>query len=202
LILWVSARTTSLAARLAHALAGAPGEVREISLRGGESRTPEFLAINPKGQVPVLQLDAATVTETPAIMLALSDAVPSARLFGTTPAQRWAVLEWVSWVAWTIPGTLVPGFNPARFGPAPAEHAIRVAAIARTEAALESAVARLPGPWAVGEAPTAADCSLAMLTVLGGFLGVAPPEALHEHRRRLFGLPALHPTLLAEGFAV
>lgn len=200
--LWVSTRSSSLACRLAFALAGTPGEVREISLRAGEGRTPEFLALNPKGQVPVLELDdGGVVTETPAIMLALSDAVPEAALLGRTPRERWAAMEWLAWVAWTIPGAFTPGFAPGRFGPPPAEAGIREAALTRVEAALDFAASSLHGDWAVGEAPTAADCSLALLTVLAGFLNIAPPEPLHEHRRRLFALPVLRPALLAEGFA-
>jgi len=203
LILWVSSRTSSLACRLAFALAGSPGEVREISLRAGEGRTPEFLAINPKGQVPVLQLaDGAVVTETPAIMLALSDAVPAAALFGATGRHRWQVMEWLSWLAWTVPGAFQPAFMPGRFGPPAAESAIREAAMQRAQAALDFAASRLPEDgWAVGEGPTAADCALAMLAVFSGFLNLDPGDRLHALRGRLFALPALRPTLQAEGFA-
>nr|MCU0886687.1 glutathione S-transferase C-terminal domain-containing protein [Rubritepida sp.] len=56
-------------------------------------------------------------------------------------------------------------------------------------------------PWFVGEDVTLADCHLAMLTVFGGFLAVAPPDVLLAHRARLFALPALADTLRAEGFA-
>ncbi len=203
MILWVSTRSSSLACRLAFALAGTPGEVREISLRAGEGRTPAFLAINPKGQVPVLQLDdGAAVTETPAIMLALSDSVPDAALFGTTPPQRWATMEWLAWLSFTLPGAFQPAFAPQRFGPPPTESAIREAALKRAQAALDFAASRLPADgWAVGEAPGAADCALAMLAVFAGFLNLDPPERLHALRGRLFALPALRPTLTAEGFA-
>lgn len=202
MILWVSSRTSSLACRLAFALAGTPGEVREISLRAGEGRTPDFLAINPKGQVPVLQLDGAVVTETPAIMLALADAVPGAALLGTAPPQRWQAMEWLGWVAWTLPGAFTPAFAPQRFGPPPTEAAIRAAALERAQAALAFADARLPAQgWAVGDAPTAADCALAMLAVFAGFLNLDPGERLHALRGRLLALPALRPTLHAEGLA-
>lgn len=203
MILWVSTRSSSLACRLAFALAGTPGEVREISLRAGEGQTPGFLALNPKGQVPVLQLDdGLVVTETPAIMLALADTVPGAALLGATPPQRWQAMEWLGWVAWTLPGAFTPAFMPARFGPPPAESGIRAAALERAQAAMDFANTRLPADgWAVGGAPTAADCALAMLAVFAGFLNLDPGERLHGLRGRLFALPALRPTLLAEGFA-
>ena len=203
MILWVSARTSSLAARLAFALAGTPGEVREIGLRAGESRTPEFLAMNPKGQVPVLQLEAgAALTETPAILLALGESFPEAGLLGATPMDRWRVMEWLSWYAWTVPGAFLPGFAPGRYGPVTAENAIREAALVRAGAALDFAAAQLGGrDWAVGEALTAADLVLAMLTGFAGFLGIAPPDTLLAHRARVFAVPSLRPVLVAEGMA-
>jgi glutathione S-transferase len=202
-ILWVSARTSSLAARLAFALAGSPGEVRDISLRAGEGRTPEFLAINPKGQVPVLVLDEGeALTETPAILLALGEMFPASKLLGSTQLEKWRVMEWLAWCAWTVPGAFQPGFAPARFGPPTAENAIREAAMGRSGAALEFAAQRLEGrDWAVGPGMTAADLALAMLTGFGGFLGVVPPDALLAHRVRVFSVPALRPVLLAEGMA-
>lgn len=184
-------------------MCGTPGEVREISLRAGEARTPGFVAVNPKGQVPVLELEGGmALTETPAILVALGEMFPDSNLLGTSREEHWRVMEWLSWVAWTIPGTFMPGFDPGRFGPAPAEEGIRRAALARADLALICAASRIEGrDWAVGGAPSAADCSLALLTVLGGLLGIAPPEVLTAHRRRFFALPALQDTLTAEGFA-
>jgi glutathione S-transferase len=203
LILWVSTRTSSLAARMAFALAGNPGEVREISLRAGEGRTPEFLAINPKGQVPVLQLEDGTgLTETPAIMLALGESFPASGLLGTSQRERWRVMEWLSWYAWTVPGAFMPGFAPSRFGPPAAETAIREAALGRAGASLDFAAAQLGDrDWAAGAAATAADLVLAQLTVFAGFLNLAPPDALLAHRARVFAMPALKPVLAAEGMA-
>lgn len=203
MILWVSTRTSALAARLGFALAGNPGEVREISLRAGDARTPEFLAMNPKGQVPVLQLDdGVALTETPAILLALGESFPGSGLLGASPLERWRVMEWLSWYAWTVPGAFMPGFAPARFGPATAENAIREAALVRAGAALDFASGALGGrDWLVGERLTAADLVLAMLTVFAGFLNIAPPDALLAHRARVFATPALKPVLVAEGMA-
>ena len=203
MILWVSTRTSSLAARLAFALAGNPGEVREISLRAGEARTPEFLALNPKGQVPVLQLDdGAGLTETPAILLALGESFPSSGLLGTSQLERWRVMEWLAWYAWTVPGNFLPAFAPSRFGPEVAENAVREAAMSRAAASLDFAAARLgDGSWAVGETVTAADLVLAQMTVFAGFLNLAPPDALLAHRARVFAIPVLRPVLAAEGMA-
>lgn len=203
MILYVSTRSSSLAARLAFVLAGLPGEVREISLRKGEGRTPEYLALNPKGQVPALVLDDGQVlTETPAILLAIGEMAPESGLIPAERLARWRVMEWLSWGAWHLPRSFHPGFAPHRFGPASAEGEIRASAIGRVEEMLAYLDRSLGGrDWIVGGAVTAADCYIALITVLAGFLGVAPPDALLAHRKRLFSLPVLADTLAAEGFA-
>ncbi|MBN8980310.1 MAG: glutathione S-transferase N-terminal domain-containing protein, partial [Rhizobiales bacterium] len=43
--------------RLALALLDAPYKAIEVDILHGESRTPEFLAKNPSGQVPLLEVE-------------------------------------------------------------------------------------------------------------------------------------------------
>ncbi len=192
-----------MAARFGLALSGLRAEVREIGLRKGEGRKPAYLAVNPKGQVPALVLDDGTVvTETPAILLALGEMAPESGLIPQERVARWRVAEFMAWCCWQIPRGFQPGFAPHRFGPAPAEGEIQRMALIRVEEALAYLDTQLEGrDWAVGQAPTAADCTIVLLTIFAGFLGVAPPDSLMAHRRRLFALPALAATLEAEGFS-
>lgn len=201
--LYVSARSSSLAARLALAHAGLAAEVVELRLRAGEHQTAEFAALNPKRQVPVLVLqDGTAITETPAILVAIGEMAPGSGLLPTVAPARWQVIEWLAWAAWTVPGAFMPAFMPARFGPPPAEAGLREAALARATGALDFMAGRLGArDWFVGEGPTLADFHLVMLTIFGGFLNLAPPDALMAHRARLLALPALADTLRAEGFA-
>jgi len=203
LILYVSARTSSLACRLAFVLAGLPGEVKDLSLRGGEHKTPEFLAINPKGQVPALRLDSGeTITETPAIMLAIGEMAPQSGLIPTDRVPRWQVMDWLSWYAYQFPRAFQPAFRPSIFGPSPAENQIREGGLARVAEVLAFLEAGLVNrDWLVGGRITAADLTAAMITTFAGFVGVVPPDALMAHRKRIFALPALTDTLKAEGFA-
>ncbi len=46
--------------RLLLALLGIPYQYVPVDILRGESRTPEFLARNPNGRIPVLQLDDGT----------------------------------------------------------------------------------------------------------------------------------------------
>ncbi len=203
MILLVSARTSSLACRLAFVLAGLPGEVRDLSLRGGEHRTPEMLALNPKGQVPALILGSGeTITETPAILLAIGEMAPASGLIPAEGVARWQVMEWLSWYAYQFPRAFQPAFRPAIFGPPPAENQIREGGLKRVGEVLEFLESGLADrDWLVGEALTAADLTAAMMTTFAGFVGVVPPDALMAHRKRVFALPALAETLKAEGFA-
>ena len=79
--------------RMALDILGEPYEWREIDVLKGESRTPEFLAMNPNGKVPVLAIDGATfLPESNAILWYLGEGtklVPDDRL------ARARVLQWM-----------------------------------------------------------------------------------------------------------
>jgi len=79
--------------RMALDILGLPYEWREIDVLKGESRTPEFLAMNPNGKVPVLAVDGATfLPESNAILWYLAEGtalLPEDRL------ARARVLQWM-----------------------------------------------------------------------------------------------------------
>lgn len=52
-----------------------------------EQKSPEYLTINPRGQVPTLVEEGITVCETLAILAYLEAAVPSPKLFGRNAAE-------------------------------------------------------------------------------------------------------------------
>jgi glutathione S-transferase len=74
---------------------GIPYEWVEISVLKAETRTPEFLAMNPAGQVPVVRFaDNGTLAQSNAIMLHLawgSDLIP------TDPFERAQMFQWLFW---------------------------------------------------------------------------------------------------------
>jgi glutathione S-transferase len=79
--------------RLLLAQLNLPYRHREVDIMRGESRTAEFLAINPNGRIPVLALgDGQYLTESDAILWYLADGTPY------LPAGRRAraqVLQWM-----------------------------------------------------------------------------------------------------------
>jgi glutathione S-transferase len=79
--------------RLALDLLKLPYRWHEIDLMKGETRTPEFLAMNPNGKVPLLQIDDHTwLAESNAILCFLADGTP---LWPGDRLQRARALQWM-----------------------------------------------------------------------------------------------------------
>jgi len=69
--------------------------VKQLDLRAGEQRTPEFLRKNPFAGVPILELDDGTViAESLAIMEYLEELYPNPPLIGADPVTRALVRMW------------------------------------------------------------------------------------------------------------
>src|ERR1700748_1408065 len=97
LTLYFAPGSSSMAPHIALHEIGAPFEPRPLSFHKGETRTPEFLALNPAGKVPVLVVDGRPISEVLAIMTYLARAFPEAGLLpqGDLAAEG-QVLAWMS----------------------------------------------------------------------------------------------------------
>ncbi|WP_445784244.1 maleylacetoacetate isomerase [Sphingorhabdus sp.] len=81
--------STSTRLRAALNLKGLDYEYIAYALRKGENRTPAFLAMNPAGLVPALELDDGTVlTQSLAIIEWLDETYPNPPLLPADPAGR------------------------------------------------------------------------------------------------------------------
>ncbi len=74
----------------------------------------DFLAVNPKGYVPVLRLDNGDVlTENAAMLQYIGDRNPAAKLLPAAgPLERYRVIEWVSFVNSELHKSFSPLFAP------------------------------------------------------------------------------------------
>ena len=78
-------------------LCGQPFSFRYISFRTGMHKTPEFLALSPFGQVPVLQHDELVLCQSAAILQYLSETL--GRFGGTCAASCQEIREFLFWDA-------------------------------------------------------------------------------------------------------
>lgn len=87
----------SFRAAIALEEAGVPYRVRKIDLRGSEHRSAEYLALNPRGQVPILVMTApdrsrSVLTQSNAIMMFAAESAPGTLLpEPASPARRRAL---------------------------------------------------------------------------------------------------------------
>jgi len=80
---------------LALTMMGVPFEYRHIDLAAGAGKTPEYLAKNRFGQVPVLEHGDLTVAQSNVILQYLADTF--GKFAGRTPQERVRVAEWLMW---------------------------------------------------------------------------------------------------------
>ena len=149
---------------------GLPYEWIETDILKGQSRTPEFLAMNPAGQVPAVVLDdGRPLAQSNAILLHLAD---GSDLIPTDPYDRARMLEWLFWEQYSHePYVAVARFHVVYMGKPVAELEPRL--VERGKAALQRIEDGLAGSdFLVGDRATLADVSLVAYTRVaheGGF---------------------------------
>lgn len=73
---------------LALAVKGIPYERKRLDNAKREQKSADFLAVNPRGNVPVLVDDTLTVRETNAILAYIDAAYPDPPFFGSNPTEK------------------------------------------------------------------------------------------------------------------
>jgi glutathione S-transferase len=99
LVLYYAPITCALAPYITLTEAGADFEVRPVNLRKGGNRTPEYLKLNPKHQVPTLVIDGEPLTENVAIQLWIARNFPTAKLLPSDPMQKLKAISILSFCA-------------------------------------------------------------------------------------------------------
>jgi glutathione S-transferase len=149
------------------ALCGAPFEIVDVPKNPDGSPPEWFVAINPRGEVPTLQLpDGAVMTESAAMMMHLADCYPEAHLapaVGT--AERSQYLRAIVYMAANTYSTDLRMYYPARYSTDPDDAPrIKVKAIADLNNDYDVFNGFLgDGPFVLGQKMTAADVYVAML---------------------------------------
>jgi glutathione S-transferase len=153
-------------ARLLLALLGREYERVPVDIFAGDTLTPEFAALNPVRETPVLELDTGEViTQSNAILWYLAEGTP---FLPDDPLDRARIVQWVSFEQERVMG----GIGGLRFrlltgrGEPPGRRELAESALAVLEARLADA------DWLVGARPSVADVSVFAYTSVADDAGL------------------------------
>ncbi|MGH0033254.1 MAG: glutathione S-transferase family protein [Myxococcota bacterium] len=150
-----------------------------VSLLDGEQKKPEFLAKNPRGKLPVLELDDGSfVCESLPIIEYFEELHPDPPMWGTTPEERVHAreLERICDIGVLMGlGRYVHATNsPLGLPPNPAVAEDAWASALDTLALLDARIG--DGPFVAGDRVTVADCTLHGALGFARFREVEVPE--------------------------
>lgn len=145
-------------------LKGLSADPRFVHLRRGEQRGADYLAVNPQGLLPALQLDDGRVlTQSLAICEYLDEVHPLPALLPADPVERAQVRAFAQIIACDIHPVqnlkVLKALEALGHTPEATQSWAREV-IAGGFDALEALVADRPGPYAFGATPTLADVFL------------------------------------------
>jgi glutathione S-transferase len=192
-----------VALELIKAATGDDFEPQLVKLHKGEQRTPEYLAINPQGQVPVLMVDGRPLTQIIAICDYLDRRYPQV---GLLPAEAWARAEAMSLFAWmnnTMHPTFTHVFMPFHFAAdEAAKQDVQRVGLETYRRYLERLEARVgkASPYLFGERVCVLDAYTLTLFRWGGLGGIDPAgfPACRAFVQRLAEVPAVAAVLARE----
>jgi glutathione S-transferase len=113
--LYYSPGACSLSPHIALLEAGLPYDLVKVDVRAKKLENgDDFLKVNPKGQVPVLQLDSGEfVTEGPVIVQMIADQASAKNLApARDSAERYKLLEWLNFITTELHKNFSPLFQP------------------------------------------------------------------------------------------
>lgn len=113
--LYYSPGACSLAVHIMLEELGEPYKTQLVLTGDGSTRTKKHLEVNPKGQVPVLDLGDGVLTEVSAIMLNLTFAFGGNINLDTSPNTLVRAVEWMNWLSSGVhAGPVTQCWNAAR----------------------------------------------------------------------------------------
>jgi glutathione S-transferase len=181
-------------------VAKAEFEPRLVKLHRGEHHAPEYLALNPNAQVPVLVVDGKPLTQIVAICDFLDRRFPHAGLLPADPWERSQALSRLAWMNSTPHTTMTRFFFPERFAESEsARKEVKQRAAQDFRGHLERLQESLP--------PTGWPCHNAYAFTLlrwGGFAGIDPKSLpkYFSHVEEVVKAPAFKAALARERIAL
>jgi glutathione S-transferase len=182
-------------------------EPKLVKLHKGEHRTPEYLAMNPNGQVPVLVVDGKPLTQIVAICDYLDRRFPEAGLLPTQPWDRTQALSQLAWMNSTVHPTFTRVFFKERYAQTEGAQAeVRKRATEEFRGYLERIQGLVSGaaPFWFGKRLSFHDAYAFTLLRWGGYAGIDPKSlpALHAYVERVMQTPPVAAALARERIAL
>jgi glutathione S-transferase len=180
--------------------AGATYEPVLVKLHKGEQNEPAYRAINPRGQVPVLQDGDHTITQILAIVQYLDGKFPEQGFLPKDLMARTKVLETLAWMNNTVHPTFTHVFMPHKFAGTPEAQAELKSFNAKVYAGLLGEIEQMAKKAADAGQPFLAGAQLGpmdvySLTLLrwGGFAQIDPAgfPALWAHVQKVAQQPGV-----------
>ena len=199
LTLYYTPGTCAQAVRIALHEAGAAHQLVRVDFAAGQQRTPEYLAVNPKGRVSALVTEHGTLTETPALLAYVAQRFPQARL---APADAFGfarMQEVHSYLASTVHIAHAHRPRARRWADEPEAQAAMQRKVPQNMADCFGLIEAhyLNSPWVMGEQYTVADGYL--FTIAGWLQGdgvdIQRFPKVAEHFQRVAARPAVQQAL-------
>lgn len=184
---------------------GAAFEPIFVKLHKGEHLTPEYLAMNPQGQVPVLVVDDSVLTQVIAICDYLDRRFPEQKIFPVDAMARAEVLATLSWMNNSVHTTFTRIFRSEKFASdVAAQTEIKATATrhyAKLMLELQAKVEKLsPEQWLSGECCGPVDAYAVAVVRWAGIAGIDPSAmpALWAYVNKVALVPAVARTIARE----
>lgn len=193
----------SLASHIALEEAGADYTARRLDFSRSEQRTPEYMAINPKGRVPALVTPRGVLTETPAILAFIAQAYPGAALAPLADIFAFAELQaFNSYLCSTVHVAHAHRTRGTRWAddPAAIEEMKRKVPEVMTASFELVEKSMLRGPWVMGDSYTIADPYLFTVAqwIEADNVDTTRIPRVMEHRARMMERPAVATVMARE----
>lgn len=201
--LFYSPGSCALASHIALEEVGAAYTVARVDFSRSEQRSPEYLAINPKGRVPALVTDDGILTETPAILAFIAQSFPQAKLAPLDDPFAFARIQaFNSYLCSTVHVAHAHGRRGPRWADDPGTIEAMQRKVPESVGAAFALIedGMLEGPWVMGECYTL--CDPYLFTVAewldGDGVDLVKLPRVIEHRTRMYERPAVKQAIAQE----
>ena len=188
--LYYAAHTCALASHIALEDAGAEYSTVRINFAAHQQRSPEYLAINPKGRVPALVTERGILTETPAMLAFIAQSFPKAKLAPLDDPFRFAEVQaFNSYLCSTVHVAHAHRMRGTRWADDPAAIEAMKRKVPDSVGACFELIEQkmLQGPWVMGDSYTVCDPYLFTLAqwMEADSVDIARFPKLRDHRHRM-----------------